>query len=148
VIRGARHVSLNATQIAWSISHKAETATPESSKQRNQPERSTEGTHRQGTRTPPPNRSRLSRSMTPRFIANQSSRRFPRERYAVLFSKNGREALDLFTKDDLLRSFLLGTCRTGEVWNRASAYVATSRTATAISSCLPATSNEELETGC
>ena len=97
VIRGARHVSLNATQIAWSISHKAETATPESSKQRNQPERSTEGTHRQGTRTPPPNRSRLSRSMTPRFIANQSSRRFPRE-YAVLFSKNGREALDLFYK--------------------------------------------------
>ena len=72
----------------------------------------------------------------------------PPERYAVLFSNNGREALDLFTKDDLLRSFLLGTCRTGEVWNRASAYVATSRTATAISSCLPATSNEELETGC
>ena len=147
MIRGARHVSLNATQIAWSISHKAETATPESSQQRNQPERSTEGTHRQGTRTPPPNRSRLSRSMTPR-IANQSSRRFPRERYAVLFSKNGREALDLFTKDDLLWSLLLGTCRAGEVWNCASAYVATPLTATAISSCVPATSNKELETGC
>ena len=91
-------VSLNATQIEWNSSHKAETATRESSQQRKQSGHSTEGTHSQGTTDPssqPFKVLAVDDSAIYRKLVEQS---LSRERYAVLFSKNGREALDLFAK--------------------------------------------------
>ncbi len=61
------------------------------------------------------------------------------ERYAVLFAKNGREAFDLFAKHQPAVVITDWNMPDMGGWNYASTYVATSQTATAISSSLRAT---------
>jgi diguanylate cyclase (GGDEF)-like protein len=91
-------VNLNVTRIERSSSHKAETATRESSQRRNQPGHSTKGTNSQGTTAPssqPFKVLAVDDSAIYRKLVEQS---LSAERCALLFAKNGREALDLFAE--------------------------------------------------
>jgi diguanylate cyclase (GGDEF)-like protein len=90
-------VGLNARQ-PKSSSHKAETATRESSQQRKQLGRDTKGTRSQGTTDDPSQPFKIlavDDSAIYRKLVEQS---LSAEECALLFAKNGREALDLFAK--------------------------------------------------
>jgi two-component system cell cycle response regulator len=91
-------VSLNSGQVECSSSHKDETTTGESSQLRKQPGNSTEGTHSQGTTdasSQPFKVLAVDDSAIYRKLVEQT---LSAEGCALLFAKNGREALDLFGK--------------------------------------------------
>jgi CheY-like chemotaxis protein len=48
------------------------------------------------------------------------------QEYEVRFAKNGRDALDLFAKHQLLWLLRIGACRKSADWNYADVYVRTS----------------------
>jgi CheY-like chemotaxis protein len=91
-------VSLNSGQVECSSSHKDETTTGESSQLRKQPGNNTEGTHSQGTTdasSQPFKVLAVDDSAIYRKLVEQT---LSAEGCALLFAKNGREALDLFGK--------------------------------------------------
>jgi two-component system, cell cycle response regulator len=91
-------VSLNTMQLEQSSSHKAETATGESSQQRKQLGCDTEGTHSQGPTDPSSQPFKVLAVDDSAIYRKLVEQPLSAEGCTLSFAKNGREALDLFAK--------------------------------------------------